>query len=104
MTDKKIVNIKYKNFLPEDEDLLQISQTNRFRYHYYSVVVYNQKLLTLDNVFNPPVLEKSFNKLAPFSLYKAGIPITILKQYMSNKIDKSMTVSESLRNPLDKAQ
>ncbi|MCX5824153.1 MAG: hypothetical protein NTY86_11800 [Deltaproteobacteria bacterium] len=90
---EKIVNIKNKNFLPDDRYLLEISQTDKFRYYYYSVVVYNKKLPTSDDIFNPPVLEESFNNMAPFSLYKAGIPITILKKYMSNKIDKTKLLS-----------
>ena len=85
---EKIVNIKHKNFLPNDKDLLQISQNSRFRYQYYSVVAYNKKLLNSDNVFDPPVLIKSFKDLTPFSLYKVGIPITILRQYMSNSSGK----------------
>lgn len=88
----KIVNIKNKNFLPEDEDLLHISKNSRFRYQYHSVIVHNNKLLDSDDDFDP-VSEESFNNLSPFNLFKAGIPITILKQYMSGKIDKSKLLS-----------
>lgn len=90
---EKILNIKHKNFLPEDEELLQISKDSRFRYQYYSVIAYNKKLLRSVHDFDPPVLVKSFNSMTPFSLYKSGIPITILKQYMSGKIDKTKLLS-----------
>ena len=91
---EKIVNIKTKNFLPNDKDLLDTSiKGDEFRYLYNSVVVYNKKLLTSDDIFNPPVLEKFFNDKEPFSLYKAGIPITILKKYMGDKIDKTRLLS-----------
>jgi len=91
---EKIVNIKTKNFLPDDKYFLDISiNGDEFRYHYNSVVVYNRKLLTSNDIFNPPVLEKFFNDKEPFSLYKAGIPITILKKYMGDKIDKTKLLS-----------
>ena len=89
---EKIVNIKHGNSLPDDKDLLQISKNSKFRYQYCSFVVYNKKILHSDHIFDPPALE-SFNNLKPFSLYKAGIPITILKQYMSGKIDKTKLLS-----------
>jgi len=55
---EKIVNIKTKNFLPDDKYLLDTSiKGDEFRYLYNSVVVYNRKLLTSDDIFNPPVLE-----------------------------------------------
>lgn len=86
---EKIINLKHKNFLPqEDEELFRISKYNRFRYQYYSFVAYNNISLNAENYVDPSALDKSFNDLAPFSLYKSGIPITILKQYTSSKIDK----------------
>jgi hypothetical protein len=83
-----IINMKHKNFLPKDKDLIRIAKENKFTYRYHSVVSYNKKFRS-ENAFEPPALEKSFNDYTPFSLYKSGIPITILQQYMGGKINKS---------------
>jgi hypothetical protein len=85
---QQLVNIKYRNILPGNEELLIISNTNKFRYQYHTVVAYNKLSLSpvIDDVAHTS--DKSFNNLEPFSLYKSGIPITVLKQYMGGKIDK----------------
>jgi len=104
MTQKKIVNMRYKTFTLDDEQLIRMaSKDKRFEYKYVPVVAYNQKnandaiialpqLIYFQNrIINPRDGNKNFPFI--FSLYEFGTSLTLLRSYTSNKINSEELLS-----------
>lgn len=89
----EIVNIRQKTYILRDEEIIKLLQTKRdnFCYRYIPVVFYNSKISQVDKLSTPQI--KTFNTHIPFSLYELGTPISILKSYMGNKIEKEDLLS-----------
>jgi len=92
--DIKIINIRYKNYTLEDEDLIELSKSDDFRYKFTTVVAYNKKTKGRKDLTEPPLTE-SYNNESPFSLYKSGTPIAVLKSYIGSNIHKDKLSSAS---------
>ena len=86
--DIKIINIRHKNYTLEDEDLIELSKFDDFRYKFTTVVAYNKKTKGRKDLLEPPLTE-SYNNESPFSLYKSGTPIAVLKSYIGDNFHKS---------------
>jgi hypothetical protein len=84
----KIINVRYRNYTLDSEDLLESSNLNDFRYKFTTVVVYNKKTKGRKDLTEPPLTE-SYNNESPFSLYKSGTPIAVLKSYIGDNFHKS---------------
>ena len=89
----KIINIRYKNFTLENEDLIELSKFDGFRYRFTTVVAYNKKTKDGEDLTEP--LIESYNEETPFSLYRSGTPIALLKSYISDNINKNNLSSAS---------
>ena len=88
----EIINIRYKNYTLKNEDLIELSKFGDFRYKFTTVVAYNKK--TKDGKLTEPLIE-SYNDKTPFSLYRSGTPISVLKSYIGNNIHKNKLSSAS---------
>ena len=84
----KIINIRYKNHTLDNENLIELSKFDDFRYKFTTVVVYNKKTKGRKDLTEPPSTE-SYNNEYPFSLYKSGTPIAVLKSYIGDDFHKS---------------
>jgi len=89
----EITNISQKTYILRDDEIIKILQLKRdnFCYKYIPAVFYNSRTANTNSLSIPQV--KAFNNGAPFSLYEIGTPISILRNYMSNKIDKDDLLS-----------
>ncbi len=92
--DITIVNIRHKNYMLEDEDLIVLSKSDDFRYNFTTIVAYNKKSKGRNDLTEPPSIE-SYNSESPFSLYKSGTPIAVLRNYIGNNIHKHKLSSAS---------
>jgi hypothetical protein len=86
--DIKIINIRYKNYILDNEDLIELSKFDGFGYRFTTVVAYNKKTKGRNDLIEPP-LPESYNNESPFSLYRYGTPIAVLKSYIGNNINKN---------------
>ena len=90
----KIINIRYKNYTLDNEDLIELSRFDDFGYRFTTVVAYNKKTKGGNDLIEPP-LPESYNNESPFSLYRYGTPIAVLKSYIGNNINKNNLSSAS---------
>ena len=84
----KIINIRHRNHTLDNENLIELSKFDDFRYKFTTVVVYNKKTEGRKDLTEPPLTE-SYNNESPFSLYKSGTPIAVLKSYIGDNFHKS---------------
>lgn len=89
----EIINIRQKTYILRDKEIIKLLQMKRdnFCYRYIPVVLYNSKTSQIDKLATPQI--KTFNADIPFTLYELGTPISILKTYMGDKIDKEDLLS-----------
>ena len=89
--ETKIVNIRHRNYIPSNEELLILFRSDKFRYKFTTVVAYNIKTSGKNDLTNPQKV--SFDNEKPFTIYRAGVSIAVLRAYSGNKIDKNKLLS-----------
>ena len=81
--------MRNKNYTLEDEHLIELSKFPDFKYRFTTIIAYNKKTKGVMDLTEPP-LKESYNNETPFSLYRSGTPIAVLKKYIGNgSIDKN---------------
>lgn len=89
---KVIINIRHRTFTLNDEEILKLAASDKFRFKFTPIVIYNKKDTKSPELSHPVVV--SFNDKAPFSLFEIGIPLSILRTYIGkNRIAREDLIS-----------
>ena len=91
MFESIIINIKHKTYTLDNEEILKLVKSDKFKYRFIPVVAYNKKTSGKEDLSSPRI--ESFHKMNPFTLYELGTPIAILKNYMGTAVKKEDLIS-----------
>ncbi|MEW6107852.1 MAG: hypothetical protein AB1632_01600 [Nitrospirota bacterium] len=91
MFESIIINIKHKTYTLDNEEILKLVKSDKFKYRFIPVVAYNKKTSGKEDLSSPRI--ESFHKMNPFTLYELGTSITILKNYMGTAVKKEDLIS-----------
>lgn len=97
----RIINIKYRVFTPDENQLLETAGSADFKYKYIPVVAYNTKSKDkADDLTAPKLLFiNNDDSYFIFTLYELGTPMTLLKSYTGGGISAEdlRSVKEAFR-------
>lgn len=91
MSKLRIVNLTYKTFLPDLDDILEKAKEKTFSYEYFPVISYNENIYGEDTIVKEmdPFYLPMF-----FKLFESDIPIENLVKYLGDVKKEELSVAK----------
>ncbi|MHB8579897.1 MAG: hypothetical protein ACYDA4_08550 [Ignavibacteriaceae bacterium] len=86
----RIINISYKTFFPEPNELIEqlLGNSINYKYEYIPVVIYNEKIQGKSELkINSKIFEEE--SIRSYSLYEAGTSFAQLRNYFKDDFNKN---------------